>query len=454
MSASISPTASRRGRRDGARLALATALCLALGATMPGTAAGLSLIANPDSYSVRHDRTLSVPAPGVLANDVVLVGSSTAVRDSNPAHGSLTLQSNGAFTYTPAAGYVGTDMFRYHAHDGLLNTLPTTVTISVTNAAPGVVDDSYAAKTGVTKSVAAPGVLGNDTDADGDSLTAQLVDGGGNGSLDLNADGSFTFTSGGSFSGDRTFTYRVTDGIAWSSVATVTITVSPSATPTPPPAATPTPPPAATPTPPPVATPTPPPAVTPAPTSPPGPPSPTSAPASTPAASTQPGSSPTPSSPSPSQNDAQSPPTPGASQLPGGALPGRSGAPGSSGTGGSGPSPGAGPGSGAGSSWGAGSSSGLGAGTAASAGSGGATLGGAFRVDVAAPVGSFDGFGFVGFSAFDWAVPVLVLSVPGLLLILALAAQGGAAVGSIPFVRRSLGTFGLRRRRRAEAESA
>src|SRR6185503_19213158 len=179
----------------------------------------------------------------VLGNDVI-VGGSTAVRDSQPAHGTLSLQSNGAFTYSPNAGFVGTDTFRYHAHD-LLDSNSATVTITVTNTPPVAHDDAYTATTGVNLSVPAPGLLGNDTDGDGDALTAQLVDGGGNGSLDVNADGSFSFKSGGSFSGARTFTYRVTDGIAWSAIATVTISVSPTATPKP----TPTPAPTATPAP-------------------------------------------------------------------------------------------------------------------------------------------------------------------------------------------------------------
>jgi hypothetical protein len=51
----------------------------------------------------------------------------------------------------------------------------------------------------------------------------------------------------------------------------------------------------------------------------------------------------------------------------------------------------------------------------------------------------------------EWAVPGLALSVPGLLLLLALAPQGGAGLFSLPFVRRWLGAFGLRRRRAREA---
>ena len=181
----------------------------------------------------------------MLANDVGLLGGSTAVLDSGVSRGELSLQANGGFTYKPNPGYVGSDSFRYRVRDGiLLSPVAATVTITVTNAKPVAVADHYTAKTGVEISVPAPGVLVNDTDADGDALTAEEVDTGGNGSIDLNADGSFSFKSGGSFVGDRTFTYRVTDGIRWSAAATVTITVGSSPTPTatpPPPTPTPTP---------------------------------------------------------------------------------------------------------------------------------------------------------------------------------------------------------------------
>src|SRR5438093_1151707 len=83
------------------------------------------------------------PAPVVLGNDVILLGTSSAVWNSGPSHGTLTLRSNGSFTYTPTAGYVGQDVFRYHVHDGLLNTLPTTVVITMTNAVPVANDDGY-----------------------------------------------------------------------------------------------------------------------------------------------------------------------------------------------------------------------------------------------------------------------------------------------------------------------
>jgi len=388
------------------RLALAAVVCVAATlTTAPRTNALLSLVANPDAYGTRHDRVLSVAAPGVLGNDVI-VGGSTAVRDTLPAHGTLSLQSNGGFTYSPSAGYVGTDTFRYHAHD-LLDSNSATVTITVTNAAPVAHDDAYAATTGVSLSVPAPGVLANDTDGDGDTLTAQLVDGGGSGSLDLNADGSFSFKSGGSFSGDRTFTYRVTDGIAWSAVATVTIAVGPAATPTPSPPAT----------------------ATPGPTRAPGP---TAIPLPTLALPTLP----IPSLPVPSLPIESLPAIP--SPLPS-APAGTSSTPAPSGPTASTTGPGsvaAPPGGGSG-------------GDGTGRGAGGPESG--FTVDES--FGSFDGLGPVSIGGFEWAVPGLALSVPGLLLLLAVAAQGGAGLFSLPFVRRWLGAFGLRRRRAREAGS-
>ena len=92
------------------------------------------------------------------------------------------------------------------------------------NTPPTANDDSYSATTAVQLSVAAPGVLGNDTD-DGQlsPLTASLVSGPGNGTLNLNANGSFTYT--GNSAGTDSFIYAAFDG-QFSTNATVTITVT------------------------------------------------------------------------------------------------------------------------------------------------------------------------------------------------------------------------------------
>jgi hypothetical protein len=96
----------------------------------------------------------------------------------------------------------------------------------VVNTPPTANDDAYNATSGVELSVAAPGVLGNDTD-DGllNPLTATLDTDVANGALVLNADGSFTYTSNSTFEGDDTFTYSANDG-EFTATATVTITVT------------------------------------------------------------------------------------------------------------------------------------------------------------------------------------------------------------------------------------
>jgi hypothetical protein len=65
-------------------------------------------------------------------------------------------------------------------------------------------------------------------------------------------------------------------------------------------------------------------------------------------------------------------------------------------------------------------------------------------------LGPFEPLGgdFGAFAGFEWAVPALVLSVPGLLLVLAVAAQAAFAALWLPLVRRWLGGLGVRRRRR------
>src|SRR5579862_1011782 len=105
---------------------------------------------------------------------------------------------------------------------------------SVTNAVinytllPAIQGGFYAAQSGSTLSVSAPGVLTNATPgANGGTLTALPVSGPLHGSLTLNPDGSFTYTPSNSFVGIDYFTYQATSGSLTSSVATVAITVTP-----------------------------------------------------------------------------------------------------------------------------------------------------------------------------------------------------------------------------------
>ncbi|MEA2371954.1 MAG: hypothetical protein QOH12_2348 [Solirubrobacteraceae bacterium] len=182
--------------------------------------------ATNDSYTATQDNTLLVPAPGVLANDSDSAGNPlTAMLVSGPAHGSLTLNADGSFSYTPSAGYHGPDSFTYQANDGIAASNTATVSIRV-DAPPVAVADAYSVSENAVLTILAPGVLGNDSDADADPITAILAAGPAHGSLTLNADGSFTYTPTANFFGSDSFTYRATDGFASSTPATVTITVN------------------------------------------------------------------------------------------------------------------------------------------------------------------------------------------------------------------------------------
>jgi VCBS repeat-containing protein len=143
---------------------------------------------------------------------------------SGPAHGSIVLNSDGSFTYTPDADYNGLDSFTFEASDGTAtsNTATVSVTVSAVNDAPVAADQPVATDedTDANGQVAA-------TDVDGDSLTYTLVAGPTHGSLDFNADGTFSYTPDGNYNGPDSFTYEASDGTATSNTATVTLTINP-----------------------------------------------------------------------------------------------------------------------------------------------------------------------------------------------------------------------------------
>jgi VCBS repeat-containing protein len=182
-----------------------------------------------DTYTTAEDTPLTVDAPGVLGNDSDADGDPlSAELGSGPSHGTLTLDADGSFIYTPAANFNGSDSFTYKASDGGLESGLTTVTLTVTavNDAPTAVDDAYSTAEDTALTVAAPGVLANNTDPDGDTLSAVAGSGPSHGTLSHNADGSFTYTPTANFNGSDSFTYRASDGTLTSNLATVTITVT------------------------------------------------------------------------------------------------------------------------------------------------------------------------------------------------------------------------------------
>src|SRR5205807_1055382 len=167
-----------------------------------------------------------------LANDTDPDGpTATAILVSGPAHASsFTLNANGSFSYVHDGSETTSDSFTYKANDGSLdsNVAKISSTASTVNDAPSAAHDAYSVNEAGTLTVAAPGVLGNDTDPDSPTLTAILVSGPAHASsFTLNANGSFSYVHDGSETTSDSFTYKANDGSLDSNVATVTITVNP-----------------------------------------------------------------------------------------------------------------------------------------------------------------------------------------------------------------------------------
>ena len=111
--------------------------------TIAVTAVNDAPVAVTDTASTTEETAVS---GSVLANDLdVEPGTTlTATLDAGPANGTVTLASNGTFTYTPAVNFSGTDSFTYTASDGTAVSNLATVTIAVTgvNDAPVAVNDT------------------------------------------------------------------------------------------------------------------------------------------------------------------------------------------------------------------------------------------------------------------------------------------------------------------------
>jgi VCBS repeat-containing protein len=190
-------------------------------------------VAVADSASVDEDDVLTVAAPGVLTNDSDIDSATlSAVEVSGPDDGTLDLHGDGSYTYTPDANFFGSDSFEYKANDGALdsNTVTVTITVNSVNDPPVANDDdggTVIAGHTIDKN-AMEGVLSNDTDLanEGQTLSAIKVTEPAHGTVDLNSDGSYSYTADSGYGGPDSFTYKANDGVDDSATKTVSITVN------------------------------------------------------------------------------------------------------------------------------------------------------------------------------------------------------------------------------------
>ena len=117
---------------------LTTAVTMAANRTLTAIYALSAIpVALSDSYTIFKNTVLLVQEPGVLANDndpnsLPLA----AMLDNGPAHGSIALNANGGFTYTPGTDFSGMDSFTYHATNGTQSSGVVTVSIDINPVGP------------------------------------------------------------------------------------------------------------------------------------------------------------------------------------------------------------------------------------------------------------------------------------------------------------------------------
>ncbi|MCP5404790.1 MAG: tandem-95 repeat protein [Pseudomonadaceae bacterium] len=207
----------------------------ARGATDTATVSVTVTNTPPDAVNDTASTAFNTPVViSVLANDsdaesaVALDGIVTG-----PAHGVAVVNPDGTITYTPNAGFTGTDTFTYRIDDACGATDVATVTVTVganPNTAPDAVDDvvsttcvSAICGCGATATIHP---LANDTDPEGDTLTITAVGTAAHGTVVLNADGTISYRPEGGFVGTDSFTYTISDGNGGTDTATIFVTVT------------------------------------------------------------------------------------------------------------------------------------------------------------------------------------------------------------------------------------
>lgn len=203
-------------------------------------------VANPDSATVAEGGTVTVlasTATSVLANDTdpdtADILSATTAPVSGPTNGSLTLNANGTFSYTHNGGETTSDSFVYQVCDNgspsLCANALVSITITPVNDGPTANADSATVNEGdtvtaLTTPLAATSVRDNDTDADNLltalTVTTTPVTPPANGTLTLNADGTFSYTHNGSETATDSFVYEICDPQPLCSTATVNIAIT------------------------------------------------------------------------------------------------------------------------------------------------------------------------------------------------------------------------------------
>ena len=178
--------------------------------------------ASSDSASTTENTPVTI---NLLANDSDPDGDTLTISALTGVYGNASINSNGTVTFTPASGFVGTEVFSYSVTDGNGGSSSANVSVNVTastntNSAPVAVNDSVTLSS--TDSVVIE-VLNNDYDPENDTLRVTSVSQGAKGSVRINSNGTITYTPARSFKSIDSFTYTIFDG---SKYDTATVSLS------------------------------------------------------------------------------------------------------------------------------------------------------------------------------------------------------------------------------------
>ena len=172
------------------------------------------LVAIDDYIEVIHD---CIVTGNVFANDYDVFGVLVfVVSNFMITGGTLVLQSNGDYTFTPDPGFTGEVFFTYHLDNGTVQSNQATVTFDVINTVPMAFHGVWRTAHGQTLNVSAERGLGyRSYDRDDDALTWQIVQHPTHGTLTPYADGSFDYVPADpAYTGPDSFVWTVADSIA------------------------------------------------------------------------------------------------------------------------------------------------------------------------------------------------------------------------------------------------
>ena len=181
-------------------------------------------VAVNDTFTTNEDTSLT---DTLATNDTPSGdGGNVWTLATGPAHGTVVVNIDGSFTYTPTADYNGADSFTYTITDadGDTSTATVNLTVNPVDDVPVAVDDTFTTDedTSLTDTLAT-----NDTPSGDGGNVWTLATGPAHGTVVVNIDGSFTYTPTADYSGADSFTYTITDADGDTSTATVNLTVNP-----------------------------------------------------------------------------------------------------------------------------------------------------------------------------------------------------------------------------------